>query len=275
MITEFFQNIKHPHKRDVDYAKVSEAFALAAALHFDQSRKVGPREDQSLATDYMTHLAEVMALAIQGHGDTNQLIAAVLHDAIEDQPDGLDDVATRVLIREKFGQKALDYVEACTDGEPDAKGQKASWRQRKIDHIAHIRHLAQNGDAKFLLVTVCDKISNASAIVNDVKHHGDIVWSRFQGKTPAETSWYYISMLQVIKENRSKLKGAEELIARLERLVAELVSLAAVAQIDQFTWLQDDTDSLIKQIEESERDNPLLHGCFRLVAPDERTRPKP
>lgn len=178
--------------------RVSEGFALAAWLHKDQPRKLKDGEDPKLAIPYITHLAEVFALVVQGFGDEDQMIAALLHDAIEDQnpaPDGRD---TELLIYEMFGQRVLDLVLACTDSHTPVGEEKAPWVTRKTNHLAHLREQAER-DPSVLLVGLADKLSNGQAILNDLKLHGSIVWERFNTK-PTQIAWYYESMLQMFQD---------------------------------------------------------------------------
>lgn len=205
--------------------RLSQAFALAQHLHEGQLRKVHKDEDQSLAVPYITHVTEVMSLMVQAHASEDQLIAGLLHDALEDQPQTASGADTATVIRKNFGRKVLAYVEHCSDALPAPGEAKPPWRERKEAHLRHMRAQARK-DPRFLLVTLCDKISNARAIVDDVEHHGDIVWRRFNA-SPPEIAWYYGEMLQVIKDNRKRLPHSEALVARLDKHVARLTELAA------------------------------------------------
>lgn len=202
-------------------SRLSKAFAFAEELHKSQTRKVGKNEEQHLAVSYLTHLVEVMSLAIQGFGDEDQQIAALLHDAVEDHPQCGDQGRTEDVIRKLFGERVAYLVDVCTDAKPaTADAPKAPWFDRKRAHIAHLRAEGIK-DPTVLLVPLADKISNAQAVVNDVLLHGDIVWSRFNAK-PHQTKWYYTSMLSVFQE----LIPDNPLVPRLERLVAQLQDLA-------------------------------------------------
>lgn len=201
--------------------RLSEAFAFAAWIHQDQYRKQAEGEDESLKISYLTHLAEVLAIVIQGRGNEDQQIAALLHDAIEDQPTtpNGDDTATE--IKRLFGERALELVLHCTDGVPDASGVKPPWRDRKEKHIQHMNEQATK-DPEFLLVSIADKISNAQAIVNDAIIDGPGVWNRFNAP-PTGVVWYYTSMLQVFS---SHLGPDNYLVKRLTYLVQALSKLA-------------------------------------------------
>ena len=64
--------------------------------------------------------------------DEDQAIAALLHDVSED-----GGAHYAPIIEQKFGARVLSIVQGCTDGVPDANGQKANWYDRKkpIFHI--------------------------------------------------------------------------------------------------------------------------------------------
>ena len=205
----------------VEASRLSQAFEFADWLHKKQFRKQAEGEPESLRVAYMTHLAEVMAIVMQGHGDEDQQIAGLLHDALEDQPVTPDGRNTEEVIRERFGERVLGLVLACTDGVPDTNGVKPPWRERKASHIAHMReHAATNPD--FLIVSISDKISNSLAIVNDVLNHGPRVWNRFNASAEY-ICWYYGEMLSVFADT---LGADHHLVKRLDRQVKILQELA-------------------------------------------------
>jgi len=206
-------------------SRLSQAFAFAEELHKTQYRKVGENESKNLAVSYLTHLVEVMSLTIQGFGDEDQQIAALLHDAVEDHPQTPDGQMTVEAIREIFGERVSHLVDLCTDARPaTADEEKAPWLDRKREHIAHLREVGLT-DPSVLLVPLADKLSNGQAIVNDVLLHGNIVWDRFNAK-PHQTKWYYTTMLSVFQE----LVPDNPLVPRLERVVAQLQELANSSQ---------------------------------------------
>lgn len=132
--------------------KISEAFDLARSLHERQMRK-------GTSIPYISHLMSVSALVLEHGGDEIQAIAGLLHDALEDA--GPEHGAT---IRKRFGERVLRIVEGCTDGVPDTAGRKPDWRERKEAYLAHLA----NVDGDTLLVSACDKLHNARAILLDL-----------------------------------------------------------------------------------------------------------
>ena len=80
-------------------ARFREALTWAAELHALQTRK-------GSSTPYIGHLLAVASIVIEHGGDEDQVVAALLHDAIEDQ--GGDD--TRTEIRTRFGARVVEMV---------------------------------------------------------------------------------------------------------------------------------------------------------------------
>ena len=83
---------------------VSRGLIYATKLHANQTRK-GTDEP------YIGHLLGVASLVLQYGGNENEVIAALLHDAAEDQGGR----PTLRKIKEKFGTKVAAIVEACSD----------------------------------------------------------------------------------------------------------------------------------------------------------------
>ena len=81
-----------------------EAIDYAVKLHADQYRKAS-------GIPYITHLLGVTALVLEDGGDEDQAIAALLHDAVEDQ----GGLATLQIIRDRYGDRVAGIVEACSD----------------------------------------------------------------------------------------------------------------------------------------------------------------
>ena len=106
-----------------------DALVWAAELHEDQTRKGGN-------IPYVGHLLGVSAIVLEHGGNEDQAIAALLHDALEDQAHKM----SAGEIRARFGDTVERIVEACTDGDPQEQldRNKAKWRMRKEKYIAAI-----------------------------------------------------------------------------------------------------------------------------------------
>ena len=178
------------------------AFELASGLHHTQTRKDTP-------VPYIGHLMAVCSLVLDAGGDEDQAIAALLHDAVEDQG-GLTTLAT---IRQLFGDRVAAAVEACSDSTVSDPAQKPEWRNRKENYLAHLP--SANADA--LIVGAADKLHNARSILTDYRQVGDRLWSRFKvGKE--QQLWYYGALVEAL----SRTPAPKVLVNELERVVNQL-----------------------------------------------------
>lgn len=127
-----------------DSAKLLEALKFAADKHREQRRK-GARK-----APYVNHLIEVSEqLARVGKlTDINILIAAVLHDTIEDTD------ATLKELEILFGKKVSEIVAEVTD---DKSLPKQKRKEKQVEHAPHL-----SIEAKQLKLS--DKISNIREI---------------------------------------------------------------------------------------------------------------
>lgn len=160
------------------------ALAMAAEAHRGQIRK-GTHNALGLPLPYITHPVAVAALVQRYGGSEEQILAALLHDVLED-----GGPTWREPIRAAFGDGVLALVEFCTDGVPDAAGHKPPWRGRKEAYLAHLRTATGPG----LLVSACDKLTNLQAILLDLTEIGEAVWARFTGGK-AGSLWYYAELV--------------------------------------------------------------------------------
>lgn len=166
--------------------RYEEALAYAARLHSSQFRKAD--EGVTPSIPYVSHLLEVSALVWQGGGGEDAAIAGLLHDALEDQPH----LTSAEEIERRFGPRVREIVEHCTDGDTGGDRGPASYLGRKV---AYLTSLWTSTDDEALLVTVADKVSNAGAILEDLRRASDLfdvelLWSRFKAGSQG-TAWYY------------------------------------------------------------------------------------
>lgn len=180
------------------------ALDYALELHGDQQRKGSD-------TPYIAHLLAVASLVLEDGGDEEQAIAALLHDAPEDQG-GLD---TLEAIRQRFGDRVADIVHGCTD---TYETPKPPWRRRKENYLEHLKTAPE----EVRRVSLADKLHNARSILTDLLRSGEDVWERFNGGKEG-TLWYYRSLLVVFR-SRGESPLVTELgwvLQRIESLVQE------------------------------------------------------
>jgi (p)ppGpp synthase/HD superfamily hydrolase len=158
-----------------------DALAFASGLHRAQVRKGTP-------IPYVAHLLGVCSLVIEHGGTEDQAIAALLHDAVEDQGGS----PRLVEIRGRYGDVVAEIVADCTDAWTDPK---PPWHERKEAYLATLR----SKHPRSLLVSLADKVHNAEAIVRDHRLLGDDLWCRFKGGREG-TIWNYRSLSAIFDE---------------------------------------------------------------------------
>ena len=127
-----------------EWVTVLRAADAAARWHAHQRRKGSAEEP------YINHLLEVASLVAEAtHGkEPNLVIAALLHDAVEDQ-----EVPYELIVRE-FGKKVADLVQEVSDDKTLAK------EERKAIQIKTVNK--KSNGAK--IIKLADKTSNLRAI---------------------------------------------------------------------------------------------------------------
>jgi (p)ppGpp synthase/HD superfamily hydrolase len=159
--------------------RFGRALRFARSLHRDQRRK-------GTTIPYVAHLLAVAALVLEHGGDEDEAIAALLHDAVEDQ----GGAATRERIRRRFGARVARIVDGCSDGEPGpGRRGREDWRHRKEHTLAGLGRASRS----VLLVAAADKLHNARAVLEDYRRDGEALWTRFNGGRDG-TLWYYRSL---------------------------------------------------------------------------------
>ncbi|MFS8035925.1 HD domain-containing protein [Xanthobacter sp. AM11] len=125
--------------------ELTRALAYAAEAHANQRRKGAAQEP------YINHLIEVLDLVARttGGDDTELLIAALLHDVIEDTPRSVDD------LRQAFGARVAGIVVENSD---DMSLPKDERRRHRIAAMAAKSEAAR-------MVKIADVISNLRAVV--------------------------------------------------------------------------------------------------------------
>lgn len=161
--------------------RFTEALIYTAQLHSGQFRK-------GTKIPYLAHLLGVTALVLEAGGDEDVAIAALLHDAVEDQG-GLE---TLTEIKNRFGERVASIVAGCSDSHTHPK---PPWRIRKESYLAHLR----DASPEIRLVSLADKLHNARSIYCDLKENGPQIFDKFKGEKSG-TLWYYDRLVEIFSE---------------------------------------------------------------------------
>ena len=183
-------------------ARFGEALAYAFELHAGQCRKGSD-------VPYVAHLLSVAAIVLEHGASEDEAIAALLHDAVEDQGGS----TTGLAIGERFGPTVLAIVEGCTDADTLPK---PPWRERKEFFVSR---LAAASPAVHL-VCAADKLHNVRSLVEDYRDLGEELWQRFSGGRQG-TLWYYRAVAEALAD-----ASCQRLVRDLVRTVDELERMA-------------------------------------------------
>lgn len=130
--------------------KIEQAIRAATILHEDQLRQ------GSVPLPYISHLFAVMLIVRDYTTDEDTLVAAILHDTIEDTDYTEDE------LKEDFGGPIAEIVLTVTEPK-EAKGESLNWMQKKKAYIKQIK----KGEQKALMVCAADKIHNYRSVVEE------------------------------------------------------------------------------------------------------------
>lgn len=198
------------------------ALEYATIAHAAQVRKGTTRP-------YIEHPIAVAELVMEDGGTETEAIAALLHDAVEDQGGRrrLDD------IERSFGGRVAEIVAGCSEWieEPhQTPADKPSWCERKTTSIEHIE---AETDEAILRVTLADKVHNAGAIVADLRPQGAAMLDCFNA-APIDILWYYRRLVDAFGERGSPALHSTltDTVREMERLIGKVVERRHVVGVD-------------------------------------------
>lgn len=171
--------------------RLMRAIDTAAVSHRDHVRK-------GSGIPYVAHLYAVMHLVSRETGDEDVLIAALLHDTLEDVPD----VYPESRMRAEFGDRVTEIVLGMTkdDSLPD-------WQARADAYLDQLEHRAPE---ESVLIACADKLHNLMSILADEAVLGERLWERFNsGK--AQQQWWYGEISRVVEKRLPGLPLNREL----------------------------------------------------------------
>ena len=127
---------------NADFSRLKEAFHYADSHHSQQLRKDG--------TPYVTHPLAVAEIVAELGLDLDSIIAALLHDTIEDTD------ATHEDISKQFGATVADLVEGVT------KLTRVQYTSKEEEQMENLRKMlmAMAKDIRVILIKICDRLHN-------------------------------------------------------------------------------------------------------------------
>jgi (p)ppGpp synthase/HD superfamily hydrolase len=210
---------------------IEQAAELAAQWHDRTYRKGTWREPAFSLPSEETHriptVAHVTAVAliVQRAGwDDATVAAAFLHDAIEDA-NRFGDAFRTERMRELVGDEVTALVLEVTEVKFAADGRRRSWKERKVDYVAHLA----SGTAEAAAISLADKLHNLWSINESLERGIDVFRSgpERRGLTAGRDDqlWFHNAVLAgVARHTDPRLIPMRDLFAaeieRFERLTA-------------------------------------------------------
>lgn len=164
----------------LDTSLFDRAVAFATRAHSGTERR-------GKGYPYIIHPMEAVSIVATITNDPEMLVAALLHDTVEDTSVTIEQV------RSEFGDRVADLVQHETAPLPD----DLPWRTRKEAQLAQLA--GSPYDSK--VVAIGDKLSNMRALAADYKDIGNQLWSRFHAPNGKDDiAWYYRSLAEALVE---------------------------------------------------------------------------
>lgn len=164
--------------------RLDDAIEFATKKHTEQTRK---REN----TPYILHPLEAAAVAAELTKDEDILIAAVLHDTVEDTDTSIDEV------RERFGDRVADLVASETENKREDLPPEETWEIRKKESLEHLKN---STDPAVKILWLADKVSNVRTLYRLYQKEGDALWNHFNMKDIKKQAWYYRTVSELLSD---------------------------------------------------------------------------
>jgi (p)ppGpp synthase/HD superfamily hydrolase len=130
--------------------KVEQAIQAAAVLHQDHQRK------GVVPIPYMTHLVAVTMILRDYTSDENTLVAALLHDTLEDTD------YTAAEMQDDFGEEVTTIVQTLTEPTHDNE-RKLAWLETKKRYANQVR----KGPIEAVMIAAADKAHNFRSTIDE------------------------------------------------------------------------------------------------------------
>lgn len=151
-------------------------------MHSGQKRKL-------TYAPYILHPMEAAVIVESLSNDEDLIIAALLHDVLEDTDAKAEEVEAR------FGKRVLALVKSETENKRRELPASATWQIRKEESLEELK--GSNVEVKVLWLA--DKLSNVRSIAKEYMRNGDIIFDVFNEKDKAKHEWYYRTVADILR----------------------------------------------------------------------------
>jgi Guanosine polyphosphate pyrophosphohydrolases/synthetases len=149
--------------------KIEKAIELAIKYHKGQKRK------GSGDAPYIVHPISVAMIIYRYCQDEDVIIAAILHDILEDTSCSPD------MIRNLFGSRVLFLIKGVSDKRP-----QDPWVTRKAAYLKHLKSASKGA----CLIACADNIHNLDSLLAAYERSGETIWRRFSASKERKITFY-------------------------------------------------------------------------------------
>ena len=139
---------------------------------------------------YIEHVIETARIVSTMTDDEDVIIAALLHDIIEDTGHTADEIECN------FGERVASLVKAESEDKRRDKAAGDTWMIRKQETMNHL----ENAEYNVKLIALADKLSNMRLSAIRYKKEGDRMWQYFNEKDKNKQGWYYKGIAKLTGE---------------------------------------------------------------------------
>lgn len=183
-------------------AKMIDAFGLVGRLFQAETRRVS-------GDPYVAHLFGVCLLVSNYSQDDDVLLAALLHDVLEDiSPKTYNET----MMRQDFGDRTTDLVKSVSH---IAGG---DWRNKREIYLQQLL----DGPKEASLISAADLVYNLSDLLLNNTRYPDETLSLFNDIHSKDRQWFYSERVKVL---RTRLGTTHPLVVEVTRLNVEFLKL--------------------------------------------------
>ncbi|MEG2414284.1 MAG: HD domain-containing protein [Clostridia bacterium] len=180
---------------------------ISQAIHFITDAFEG-RTRKSSSLPAVFHSLEVGSIVASMTDDKDVIVAALLHDTVEDTSVSARD------IEKNFGARVTELVLSETEDKRSDLPPQNTWKLRKMESIALLQ---TTNDIGIKMIFLGDKLSNMRSLSLGYQQHGANLWNDFNQKDPAAHHWYYRTIADALCELKDSFawKEYDNLIKKL------------------------------------------------------------
>lgn len=181
---------------------IQKAINKAAVLHEGQTRKI-------CRDPFIIHPYSVTAILSGYTDDEEVLVAALLHDVLEDVK-GYREAD----MRREFGDRVTDLVlEVSEDKDPNVEyDEKTTWKERKVGYLEGLRRDSREA----LMISAADKLHGLTDINDNMEGLGVSIFDGFNAGV-GDQAWFFTELVGVLKDRLPDSGLVRDLETQLER----------------------------------------------------------